>query len=93
MIDGAPAGRLYVLRGDEDIRIVDIALLPAFRGAGLGTRLLRELFDEADRDGKTVSIHVEVYNPARRLYDRLGFTVVEDKEMYLLMERRPAGVN
>jgi ribosomal protein S18 acetylase RimI-like enzyme len=89
LLDGAPAGRLYVHRWRGDIRIIDIALLPAFRRRGIGEYLIRELFAEADRDGLTVSIHVEVNNPARRLYDRLGFVVVEDKGVYLLMERPP----
>jgi ribosomal protein S18 acetylase RimI-like enzyme len=90
LVDGAPAGRLYVLRGDTDIRIIDIALLPGFRNAGIGTRLFRELSAEADREHKLLSIHVEVQNRARRLYDRLDFKVVQDDEVYLLMERAPA---
>ena len=90
LVDGVPAGRLYVLRGD-DIRIIDIALLPAFRNGGIGTRVLRGLADEADRQHKRLSIHVEVQNPARRLYDRFDFKVVEDKQVYLLMERSPSG--
>jgi ribosomal protein S18 acetylase RimI-like enzyme len=64
-------------------------LLPAFRARGLGSQLLRDLLDEADRDAKITSIHVEVHNPARRLYERLGFVVAEDKGMYLFMERPP----
>lgn len=90
LVDDVPVGRLYVLRGAREIRIIDIALLPEHRGQGLGTRILTDLFEEADRDGKTVTIHVEVFNPARSLYDRLGFRLVEDKEVYLFMERPPA---
>jgi ribosomal protein S18 acetylase RimI-like enzyme len=89
LVGDAPAGRLYVLRGEREIRVVDIALLPMYRGAGIGSQLLTDLFAEADREGKTVTIHVEVENPARRLYDRLGFVLIEDKGVYLLMERRP----
>jgi RimJ/RimL family protein N-acetyltransferase len=87
--DGTPIGRLYVARWPRDIRIVDIALMPEHRGSGLGTRLLRELFAEADSSGRKVSIHVEVFNPARRLYERLGFVQAGDRGVYLLMERRP----
>lgn len=90
VLDGVPAGRFYVHRGPSDIRVVDIALLPEHRGGGVGTRLLREVFAEADRDGKRVSVHVEKFNPALRLYERLGFEVAEDKGVYLLMSRAGA---
>ena len=93
LIGGEPAGRLYVHRGESEIRIVDIALLPEHRGGGVGTALLRDLLDEADADDKRVTIHVERLNPALRLYERLGFAVAEDKGVYLLLERSPAYVN
>jgi ribosomal protein S18 acetylase RimI-like enzyme len=88
-VDGTPAGRLYVARWPDEIRVMDIALLPEHRGAGVGTRLLGELLDEAERTGKRVSIHVEKGNPAFRLYERLGFAVTADKGLYLLMEASP----
>jgi ribosomal protein S18 acetylase RimI-like enzyme len=84
--DGEAIGRLYVDRWTREIRIMDIALLPEHRGAGIGTRLLRGLMEEAAAAGKALSIHVEKFNPALRLYDRLGFRVKEDKGVYLLME-------
>lgn len=86
--DGWPVGRLYVDRLEKEIRIVDIALLPEFRGSGIGTKLLRELQAEARRAGKSLSIHVERFNRALSLYQRLGFQEVEDKGVYLLMEWR-----
>ena len=85
-LDGVPAGRLYVARWPEEIRIMDIAILPEHRGAGAGTSLLRDLLDEGARSGKRVSIHVEKHNPALRLYERLGFLPVADKGVYLLLE-------
>mgnify|MGYP002641344995 CR=1 FL=1 len=87
--DGEPVGRLYVSRWDEEIRIVDIALLPSARGHGLGSQLLADLLRESAEAGKAVSIHVEKENPARRLYERLGFREVEDRGVYLLMRREP----
>jgi ribosomal protein S18 acetylase RimI-like enzyme len=90
--DGEPIGRLYVARWAEEIRIVDIALMPQHRGGGLGTRLLRELFAEADASGRKVSIHVEIFNPARRLYERLGFVQAAERGVYLLMERPAASM-
>jgi ribosomal protein S18 acetylase RimI-like enzyme len=88
-VDGEPAGRLYVHRGPREIRIVDIALLPAFRRRGLGTRLLGDLIAEADRGGRKLSIHVEMSNPARRLYERLGFRPAGEHGVHVLMERPP----
>jgi ribosomal protein S18 acetylase RimI-like enzyme len=84
--NGTPIGRLYVDRWAKEIRIMDIALLPAHRGAGIGSELLRELQEEARAAGKALTIHVERMNPALRLYERLGFCVKEDKGVYLLME-------
>ena len=83
--DGWPVGRLYVDRWEKEIRIVDITLLPEFRGSGIGTKLLRELQNEARRAGKSLTIHVERFNRALTLYQRLGFEQVEDKGVYLLM--------
>lgn len=88
--DGEPAGRLYLARWPDEIRIMDIALLPDHRGSGIGTALLRDVIEEAERDGKRVSIHVERNNPARRLYARLGFREVEDRGVYLFLVREPA---
>jgi ribosomal protein S18 acetylase RimI-like enzyme len=87
-VDGAPAGRLYVHRGPSDIRIMDIALAPAFRGRGIGTALLGSLMEEADASGRKLSIHVEQNNPARSLYDRLGFRPAGEHGVYVLMERQ-----
>jgi GNAT superfamily N-acetyltransferase len=88
LIAGQPAGRLYIHRGSDEIRLMDIALVPEFRGAGLGTQLIQDVLAEGERVGKPVTIHVEVFNPARRLYERLGFTKKEDKGVYWLMEWR-----
>lgn len=84
--DGVAAGRLLVGRSDEAILIIDIALLPEHRGAGVGTKLLKELQEEARTAGKPLTIHVERFNPALRLYQRLGFQQIEDKGLYLLMD-------
>jgi ribosomal protein S18 acetylase RimI-like enzyme len=89
LVDGAPAGRLLVARWESEIRIVDITLLPAFRGHGAGTGLIRALMDEADRAGKRLSIHVELHNPAMRLYERLGFHRAGEEGVYVRMERPP----
>lgn len=87
---GEDIGRLYVERWPTQHRIIDIAFLPEHRGKGLGAALLRDLLDEAAAAGRAVSIHVEKYNPAMRLYRRLGFVTEEDKGVYDLMRWTPA---
>jgi GNAT superfamily N-acetyltransferase len=79
-------GRLYVNAGPEAVLVIDLALLPQHRGRGIGTMLLERVLSEAGAAGKPVRIHVERFNPARRLYERLGFRVIEDQGVYLLME-------
>jgi ribosomal protein S18 acetylase RimI-like enzyme len=90
LVDGEPAGRLLVARWPEEIRIVDIALLPAFRGRGAGSALLRDLMDEATRAAKPLSIHVERDNPALVLYQRLGFEQVGQTGVHLRMQWEPS---
>jgi ribosomal protein S18 acetylase RimI-like enzyme len=82
---GEDIGRLYIERWPSQHRIIDIAFLPAHRGQGFGAALLRDLMDEAAAAGKAVTIHVEKFNPAMRLYRRLGFRTEEDKGVYDLM--------
>lgn len=67
------SGRLWRHDRPQAIHLLDVALLPEWRGRGLGSRLLRQLTCEAATTGRAVSIHVEQHNPARRLYERLGF--------------------
>ena len=88
---GEPIGRLYLGADGDGLRIIDISLLPAERGRGLGGAILVDVIAAAEAAGRTVSIHVEKTNPARRLYERLGFLLVEDRGLYDLMERRPGG--
>lgn len=83
--DGQPVGRLYVDEWAREIRIVDIALLPEFRGRGFGTQFLSEIQARAAAVGKTVSIHVERNNPAYSLYTRLGFIKTEENGFYDLL--------
>jgi GNAT superfamily N-acetyltransferase len=87
LVDGAEAGRLYAARWPGEIRIMDIALLPEFRGKGIGGRLLEDLIAESRSSGIPLTIHVERNNRARYLYFRLGFTLAEDKGVYLFLSR------
>jgi ribosomal protein S18 acetylase RimI-like enzyme len=83
--DGTAIGRLYREEQGDTIYIIDIALVPSVRGQGIGTVLLQEILDEAAAAGKGVTIHVEHFNPARHLYDRLGFKELQQDGVYHLM--------
>jgi GNAT superfamily N-acetyltransferase len=87
--DGQPIGRIYIDRTPEEICLVDIVLLPEVRGAGLGSQLVHEILDEAQAAGKQVTIHVEHFNPAMHLYQRLGFEKIEETGVYYLMRWSP----
>lgn len=90
LLDGRPIGRLYRHENGDDLRIMDIALLPEARGQGIGEMLLREILDGAAARGHVVSIHVEQFNPALHLYERLGFVKAGEYGVYYLMEWRRA---
>ena len=85
-IDRGPIGRLYIDRTLDNIHVIDIALIASLRGRGAGRMLLEEILDEARSTGKSVGIYVEQFNPARRLYDRLGFRQMVTAGLYHRME-------
>ena len=87
--DGQPIGRLWIDEWRDQIRLVDIALMTAWRGSGVGSMLLREVLERGKKAGKPVTIHVESYNPAMRLYERLGFVKVDTNGVYYLMKWTP----
>lgn len=93
VVDGRDTGRLYLWEGAAEIRVVDVALVPEARRGGAGTRLLRDVQRRAAEAGKSVTIHVERLNPALRLYERLGFRLVEDKGVYLFLSWSPDAVS
>ncbi len=92
LLGGEPAGQMIVDRSGSGILLVDIAVLPEFRGRGIATHLIGELQAEARSFGRGVTLQVDRGNtPARSLYERLGFTVVDDDdEIDLVMEWRAA---
>lgn len=91
-----PVGRWYVhpqFAADE-IRIMDIAVLPDYRNKGIGSRLLQHILKEAQEQGKKVTIHVEFNNPAKRLYQRFGFSKIgEFNSVYHLLQWLPAATH
>ena len=90
LIDNNPAGRIWTGSDDEQIRLLDIALLPEFQNRGAGTLLLRRLISESERAGKPLRHMVFMLNSdAHRFYERLGFKIIEDLGAYRHMEWRP----
>jgi N-acetylglutamate synthase-like GNAT family acetyltransferase len=87
--DGRAVGRLYLARLEDQLRIVDVTVLPKERNAGFGSYLLKELQGEARRSGKPVRIYVENFNPSLRLFERLGFQPVEEQGVHLLLQWSP----
>ena len=91
LLDGVPVGRMWVDRTNpEEIRGVDIAILPEYRNSGVGFTLIQELLDEASASNKPFRIHVTNFNRAIRLYERMGFVKTgETPPMHISMEWRP----
>ena len=87
-LDGRPIGRLYLDQRHDEIRVIDISLLPEHRGRGIGGELMKSVLQQGIEAGLPVTIHVEQYNPAMRLYQRLGFKEVRMEGIYRLMEWR-----
>jgi GNAT superfamily N-acetyltransferase len=90
-LEGAPVGRLYLDQRPGMLDIIDIALIPQYCGQGLGTILLQAIMDAARAADSGVNIFVEKFNPALRLYRRLGFNEICDHQVYL--EMRWTGVS
>lgn len=89
LFEGQPIGQLIVTRTDDEVRLTDIALLTEYRSGGIGTALIKALFDEATGAGKTVRLHVLKNNRAMRLYERLGFKTTGESGMHFQMEWNP----
>lgn len=88
--EGAPIGRLYIHRTRLEVRLMEVTLLPGLRGHGLGSLLMDRLLQWSDTQGLPVTLHVEPFNPAQRLYLRLGFVTQEVRGVYHFMRREVA---
>ncbi len=84
-----PAGRFYTWENDHEIRLIDITLLPQFRGKEIGSTLLKKLIEKSNKIHKKISLHVEPGNPALQLYKRLGFIHIKNNGRHFYMERDP----
>lgn len=84
---GEPVGQVWIGRWADEIRLLDIAVLPDWRNRGIGAFVVRQLQDDAVAAGLPLCHSVFTGNiGARRFYERLGFEVVKDFDMYVLME-------
>jgi GNAT superfamily N-acetyltransferase len=88
-LQGQPVGRMIVNRTENEIRLVDIALLPPNRNSGIGTQLIQNLRAEAKVSGKPVRLQVLAGSPALALYLRLGFSISLETPPYLQLEVKP----
>jgi ribosomal protein S18 acetylase RimI-like enzyme len=90
-VDDTDVGQVMVDRSNGQHTLVDISLLPGERGRGIGTSIVRELVDDADRRAATIHLSVLNHNPAKRLYARLGFDITYSDEIRTTMHRAPIG--
>jgi len=88
LADGETVGRLYVARDIETIQILDIAVLPERRRAGVGSYLIQDLVAEAEKSERTVQIYVETSNPSLGLFERFGFSKIAEEGLNVLLEWR-----
>lgn len=87
--DGKNIGRLLCARLEDEIRIVDISLIPEFRGRGISSALIAQIMNDAQKEAKCVRLHVSTENPAKKLYERLGFKELQRDGFYIFMEAKP----
>lgn len=86
VVDGHDVGQLSVEKRPGEIYIGEIYILRIYQGQGLGTIILQDLIAEAKTQRSTVSLQVLRVNPARKLYERLGFRIVAQNETHYQME-------
>lgn len=92
-LSGEPIGRIVVDRPGEFLHIVDQAVVPQWRGRGVGTAIVRALMEEAQAAGVPVRVEGASENdPSLRLYRRLGFMPVHTVPLYTRLEWRPAAI-
>ena len=93
LLDQEPIGRLYLDHRHDEIRLIDIALLPSHRNCGIGNHILKDILAAGELASLPVRIHVEQFNPALRFYKRLGFRQTGDDGIYYLMEWSPGSTD
>jgi ribosomal protein S18 acetylase RimI-like enzyme len=82
---GTRVGSIMQAQDATFMHLVMLELMPACQGRGWGTELVRRVQREAARRGAGVMLHVESASPARRFYERLGFTAANDDGVHCEM--------
>jgi ribosomal protein S18 acetylase RimI-like enzyme len=90
LLDGNPVGRVYVSRKEDEIRLLDITVLPEYRNRGIGAPIIRDVMREAAGEGKSVTIYVETFNPSLRLFERLGFSREAEQGIHFFLRWDPS---
>ncbi len=90
VVQGRVVGSIEVVRDDDALWLLRVELDPAVHGRGLGTALVRDLQQQASNEGRQVRLDVFAHNPARRLYERLGFVEIGRDGPSIKMRWRPA---
>jgi GNAT superfamily N-acetyltransferase len=91
LYDDRPIGTIYVKEDEDSIEIAQFILTSENQNQGIGTHLLKNIMDTADRTGKTIKLYYVRPNPVASLYRRMGFQVVAEDEMLYWAERKPVG--
>jgi ribosomal protein S18 acetylase RimI-like enzyme len=86
VINGEDAGFLWVIEKENEVLLASIRLFPGYQNKGIGTTIIKNLLEKSE---KTVRLHVLKVNPARRLYERLGFKICEETETHFVMRANP----
>jgi len=89
VVDGNDVGEIILVEREADLHIASIEILPEYQGQGIGTAIIKDILARAARAGLPVRLQVLKVNPARRLYERLGFAVIGETEIHYLMCRQP----
>lgn len=89
VLGGADIGVFAVERRERDIFLAKIYILPEYQRRGIGTGLIKSVLQEAFKEGLPVTLRVLKVNPARRLYERLGFAVIEENDEFFIMRATP----
>ncbi len=88
-VDGRAVGVLSVERRPGTLFLANLQILPEEQGRGLGTAIISTLLAQASGSGISVTLQVLKVNPARRLYERLGFVIVGETTTHYLMSVTP----
>jgi GNAT superfamily N-acetyltransferase len=89
--DGKLIGTIATIESEDCIEVGQFFILPEYQNKGIGTYLLKSILDKADRLGRNVALKFLKNNPAKSLYVRNGFRLVDTSDVAYHMERNPGG--